>query len=91
MDEGIQENPRKSKSIFLGFPWFVLVRLGLAWTDLAVGARIRLARTSTPKRGFAYQNRTAAPAEGVVSSPSHITRCPRKIVPTGHPVTVLPS
>ncbi len=37
------------------------------------------------------ENRTAAPTEGVTSSPSHITRWPRTMVPTGHPVTVTPS
>jgi hypothetical protein len=31
-DEGIQENPKESKPFFLGFPWFFLVRLGLAWS-----------------------------------------------------------
>ena len=37
--------------------------------------------------------RTAPPRllDGVVSSPSHITRRPRTKVPTGQPVTVLPS
>jgi hypothetical protein len=41
--------------------------------------------------GSPHQNRTASPVEGVVTSPSHITRRPRTIVPTGQPVTVLPS
>jgi hypothetical protein len=36
-------------------------------------------------------NLTASPVEGPVSSPSHITRRPRTIVPTGQPVTVFPS
>ena len=38
-----------------------------------------------------HQNRTASPVDGAVSSPSHITRRPRTKVPTGQPVTVLPS
>ena len=42
------------------------------------------------RRGL-HQNRTASPVDGAVSSPSHITRRPRTIVPTGQPVTVLPS
>ena len=39
----------------------------------------------------ASANRTASPRAGAVSSPSHITTCPRTIVPTGQPVTFLPS
>ena len=42
-------------------------------------------------RAVQPQNRTAAPVDGAVSSPSHITRRPRTIVPIGQPVTVLPS
>ena len=38
-----------------------------------------------------HQNRTASPVAGAVSSPSHITRRPRTIVPTGQPVTAFPS
>ena len=38
-----------------------------------------------------HPNRTASPVDGAVSSPSHITRRPRTKVPTGQPVTVLPS
>ena len=38
-----------------------------------------------------HANRTASPDDGAVSSPSHITRRPRTIVPTGQPVTVFPS
>src|SRR3954451_8814816 len=37
------------------------------------------------------RNSTASPRAGVVSSPSHITREPRTIVPTGQPVTGMPS
>jgi hypothetical protein len=37
------------------------------------------------------QNLTASPVAGAVSSPSHITRRPRTMVPTGQPVTVLSS
>ena len=36
-------------------------------------------------------NRTARPVDGATSSPSHMTRRPRTTVPTGQPVTVLPS
>jgi hypothetical protein len=32
-DEGIQENPRKSKPFFLGFSWFFLVWLGGIWPE----------------------------------------------------------
>jgi predicted RNase H-like HicB family nuclease len=39
----------------------------------------------------AHQNLTGSPIEGAVNSPSHITRRPRTKVPTGQPVTVLPS
>jgi hypothetical protein len=42
-------------------------------------------------RAVQPQNRTASPEDGAVSSPSHITRRPRTIVPTGQPVTVFPS
>ena len=42
-------------------------------------------------RAVQPQNRTAAPVDGAVRSPSHITRRPRTIVPIGQPVTVLPS
>ncbi len=38
-----------------------------------------------------HQNLSASPVEGVVNSPSHMTRRPRTKVPTGQPVTVLPS
>src|SRR4051794_25190165 len=33
------------------------------------------------------RNLTASPRDGAVSSPSHITRAPRRNVPTGQPVT----
>ena len=43
------------------------------------------------RRPPAHANRTGAPVEGVVTSPSHIALRPRTKVPTGQPVTVLPS
>jgi hypothetical protein len=42
-------------------------------------------------RAARQENLTASPPDGAVSSPSHITRRPRTKVPTGQPVTVLPS
>src|SRR5690606_2871692 len=41
--------------------------------------------------GSASENSTARPCAGVTISPSHITRLPRITVPTGQPVTCLPS
>ena len=43
------------------------------------------------RRGSASKNRTASPPDAPTSCPSHITRRPRTIVPTGQPVTDLPS
>ena len=37
------------------------------------------------------RNRTGSPVDGVVNSPCHITRRPRTKVPTGQPVTRMPS
>jgi hypothetical protein len=37
------------------------------------------------------KNRTGSPVEGVSNSPCHITRRPRTKVPTGQPVTSMPS
>ena len=39
----------------------------------------------------ASSNRTASPAPGSTSAPSHIARRPRTIVPIGQPVTAVPS
>jgi hypothetical protein len=39
----------------------------------------------------ASENSTALPCDGVVISASHMTRMPRTMVPTGQPVTFLPS
>ena len=41
--------------------------------------------------GSASENSTALPWAGVTISPSHMIRRPRMTVPTGHPVTSLPS
>ncbi len=90
-------NPRKSKPIFLVF-------LGGIWPEARPGrSRPRGSATRTlgarPAReqwfrnaiASPHQNRTVSPVDGAVSSPSHIARRPRTIVPTGQPVTVLPS
>lgn len=53
-----------------------------------VGARAQAFRAANHKDS---ENSTALPCPGVATSPSHITRFPRTIVPTGQPVTFTPS
>ena len=53
-------------------------------------APLRIRSFATSRR-IPHQNLTASPIDGAVSPPSHITLRPRTIVPTGQPVTVMPS
>ena len=50
----------------------------------------KLRRPAPPSQSL-QAKRAASPPEGPTISPSHITRRPRMIVPTGQPVTRLPS
>ena len=45
----------------------------------------------TPYGFSVSRNRTGSPDDGVTNSPCHITRLPRTKVPTGQPVTRIPS
>jgi hypothetical protein len=60
-----------------------------------VQKRLRIKRCEHPEgeayTGSASENSTALPWPGVTISPSHMTRWPRITVPSGQPVTSLPS
>ena len=59
-DKEIQENPRKSKPIFLGFSWISLVWLGSAWRNLA-GGRGAIGRDSPALSPSEANSRAATP------------------------------